>query len=88
MHGYRCKVVRFCVHASPPRHLQVQVCSRLLSPLQVHYSTHLAVTQVLMRRQQQHQRRKESNQLALFGNLLKDRNGNLCSPYAPSILDM
>ncbi|XP_048087435.1 proteolipid protein 1a isoform X2 [Alosa alosa] len=54
----------------------------------VHYSTHLAVTQVLMRRQQQHQRRKESNQLALFGNLLKDRNGNLCSPYAPSILDM
>lgn len=71
--------------------VQAQVCRSLLFPLQVHYSTHLAVTQALRRSQQQQQKHlhwEESKQLALFGNLLKDRNGNLHSPYAPSILDI
>lgn len=62
-------------------------CSCLFSLTQVHYSTHLAVTHILLKRQQEHQHREKSKQLTLFENILKDHNGNLSSPYAPSTQD-
>lgn len=82
-----CSVVRRPIPGPMPYLGSLVVLYPLLSHLlQVHGSLHLAVGRAYLKELRQKER-EERRGYDLYGRLLRDRGGTLCSPYSAHISD-